>query len=169
MEVVIGEVSRYYIPHNLALVNAICSTSAGFFAFGYVKAYLHQRCNARLVWEMLFPDELYSGDYTFRAFSIPNAREIHIFVDCTETPDSVLWIILHELAHVDVDTSIFATAFRSTRRARNYATSDKVHEANNEEKLANFVADSIMENVLGIKGGYNRTWWRARVNRRMLQ
>lgn len=83
--------------------------------------------------------------------------------DLTETTQSLTWLLLHELAHVEVNqTSLLDAALRSIPRPKDYLTNDEAHEAWPEEQLANLVADRLSSR-LGSRPGLNRLWWRQRV------
>ena len=94
-------------------------------------------------------------------------RVANLFVDDTETRDSLLWGILHELAHLDMPSSaLLVFAYRSQPKSDDYHKDDDAHEANEEEQMANFVADRLGP-MLGIATGYDRRWWRTRVKAKL--
>lgn len=102
--------------------------------------------------------------YAFRAWSNPDGRA-HILADATETPQSIRWLVLHELAHLDlVSAPLLARAYRGIPKPENYLVDDEAHEARPEEQMANFVADQLAP-LLGSAPGYDRRWWRGRVER----
>lgn len=99
--------------------------------------------------------------YAFRAYARGNKAVL--FVDDTETRDSALWLLLHELAHLDLDNApLVHRAYRSIPKAADYLRDDGAHEAHAEEQLANLVADQVAP-ALGGRPGLDRLWWRRRV------
>lgn len=100
--------------------------------------------------------------YAFRAYS--RAGKARLFVDDTETPSSALWLMLHEMAHLDLPHSrLVSRAYRTYPRRADYLTTDEGHEAHPEEQLANLVATQQMRS-LGYRGpALDRLWWRRRV------
>jgi hypothetical protein len=124
---------------------------------------VHRDKLAKLWRETHGAEPLPAGRYAFRAWA--RGSNIHIVVDETETPQSVVWLLLHELAHTEVSRSrMLQHAFRSAPRDPAYMTSDAAHEAAPEEQLANRVADSFARQV-GSRPGLHRIWWRRRVDR----
>ncbi len=100
--------------------------------------------------------------FDFRAYARPSRTTL--FVDSTETQESATWLLLHELAHIELGRNkLLRQAFRSVPKPRAYLTSDTAHESHPEEQLANQVADSWAQQ-LGIRPGLNRLWWRRQVN-----
>lgn len=105
----------------------------------------------------------FPGYYAYRAYT--RGTTVTLFVDETETPESILWLLAHELAHVAVNGApMLHEALRSIPKPRDYLTSDEAHEAYPEEQLANLVADQWMV-ILGSQPGLDRLWWRKRVRR----
>jgi hypothetical protein len=105
----------------------------------------------------------FPGDYAFRAYTRGN--RVVLLSDATETPESLTWLLLHELAHVGVNASPYLQrAFRSRKRPAQYMTDDEAHERWPEEQLANHVADQLAPHF-GSRPGLDRLWWRARVRR----
>lgn len=103
--------------------------------------------------------------YAFRAYSRGNKSVV--FVDHTETPASAAWLLLHELAHVDLAASnLLHTAMRQIPKPPGYLTSDAAHESHPEEQLANRVATRMMPVLGHRRQALNRLWWRRRVRRR---
>jgi hypothetical protein len=103
--------------------------------------------------------------YAFRAWS-REGRAI-LFVDDTETKDSILWLLVHELAHLDLPHSrLLRSAYRDRVRHPDYLKNDQVHEADPEEQLANLVADEVVAR-LGRPSGLHRLWWRRRVDQKV--
>lgn len=100
--------------------------------------------------------------YAFRAYS--RDGQAVVFVDRTETPASALWVLLHEIAHLEVPASnMLETAFRNHPRRSDYLTSDEGHEAHPEEQLANFVATRTLIEMGLPSQQLDRLWWRKRV------
>jgi hypothetical protein len=103
--------------------------------------------------------------YAFRAYSRGNQSVL--FVDDTETPASATWLLLHELAHVDLaGARLVHRAYRSMPHPPGYLTTDEGHEAHPEEQLANATADRIFPQLGYPAQSLNRLWWRRRVNAR---
>lgn len=103
--------------------------------------------------------------YAFRAYSRGNKAVL--FVDDTETQASATWLLLHELAHLELPSaSLLYSAYRSIPKPPNYLTNDAAHESHPEEQLANHVATETMSK-LGLPGkALDRLWWRQRVRRK---
>jgi len=102
--------------------------------------------------------------YAWRGWATREPASIHIFVDETETAASILWLTLHELAHLELACApLLEQAYRGEPKSESYWQDDAAHEARPEEQLANFVADELAPR-LGSGPGYHRLWWRARVN-----
>jgi hypothetical protein len=101
--------------------------------------------------------------YPYRAVADRDLT-IRIFVDETETPESVKWLMLHELFHARVSaTPEVARALRSEPRPPGYPLDDDAHEALLEEQLANEYADMLAP-AFNTRPGLNRRWWRARTH-----
>ncbi len=105
--------------------------------------------------------------YAFRAWAEPRTGNVHVLVDNTETPESVTWLLLHELAHHELRASPFvAGALAQTIRHPRYMTDDDAHQADPEERIADWIATRWFRQL-----GYppplrrDRHWWRARVRR----
>lgn len=113
------------------------------------------------VWEADHPDRdyPYTDEYKFRAYQ--NGREAFIFVDDTETKDSVRWLIMHELTHMGLRTLPELWYEYQLKTPEDYDKTDEAHEADPEEMLANQVA----REYVGVN--YPRTWWRERVERKL--
>ena len=115
------------------------------------------------LWLRDFGNSPFPGLYAFRAFT----RDDHIRMlsDWTETPQSLTWLLIHELAHFAVNQEpLLDRALRSIPKPAKYLTDDHAHGEWLEEKLANAVADQLAPSV-GSSAGLNRLWWRRRVNR----
>jgi hypothetical protein len=109
------------------------------------------------------PDAPEAPPYAFRAWARPDGR-ITLLVDPTETYESALWLLIHELAHTDLRCAgLVSTSLRTLHpRDPAYLHDDGAHEADPEEKLANGVADRVMAHW-GLPTGLDRMWWRQRV------
>lgn len=106
--------------------------------------------------------------YQFRAWATPDLGRVTILVDRTETPLSVTWVLLHELAHHELRASPFvAGALEATVRHKAYMTSDRAHQADPEEKIADWVATRWFRR-LGFPRPWrlDRDWWRRQMRRR---
>jgi hypothetical protein len=112
------------------------------------------------------PEHPLGNKYPYRAVAqqrLGGGTDIRVFVDETETPDSVKWLVLHELAHVLVTAEpTLAETLRAQPRPPGYPHDDDAHEAVLEEKLANTFADRLAP-----VPGLDRRWWRKRVEHRM--
>lgn len=97
--------------------------------------------------------------YAYRGVN-SNGR-ITIIVDVSETPESIKWLLLHEMAHSAVEYTPFAKQLRAEPKPPGYPHDDDAHESVTEEKLANAVADTLAPRF-GTRPGLNRRWWRAR-------
>lgn len=70
--------------------------------------------------------------YHYRAFN--NGDNTTIYVDETETPESVRWVLLHEMAHATINRlPSVARHLRKDPKPKNYATDDHVHASVPEE------------------------------------
>lgn len=126
-----------------------------------VRVEIYPRYLVNTVWEKDHPCETYSKEYyAFRAYA--GKDYCRIFVDETETKDSVLWVMLHELAHIALATSPFL--FKGYRHLTpdDYHCSDDAHERDPEEQMANEIAMSWMDMLGYGKVSYPRHWWRNR-------
>lgn len=104
------------------------------------------------------------GTHGFRAYTRDHV--VKLFVDGTETRDSVLWLLHHELAHVGVtQTPGLVQSLRRAPREPGYPSRDDAHERHPEERHANAVADAWMMR-LGRSPGLDRLWWRRRTTAR---
>jgi hypothetical protein len=93
----------------------------------------------------------------YRAVAERNGTVL-LYVDETETKDSVKWLVLHELAHILVTAQpTLAETLRSQPRPSGYPKDDAAHEAVIEEQVANAYAD-----LLAPVPGLDRRWWRKR-------
>lgn len=98
-------------------------------------------------------------DYAYRG--VNTGGYVQIIVDASETPESVKWLLLHEMAHSAVECTPFVHQLRAEPKPKGYPWNDDAHEAVTEEKLANAVADTLAPRF-GTQPGLNRRWWRAR-------
>ncbi len=98
-------------------------------------------------------------EHSFRAWS-RDGRAV-LFVDRSETYQSALWLLLHELAHLDLMGSPLLTkAYRSIAKPKGYLSSDIAHESHPEEQLANLVATRVLGLIGHDPFAYDRLWWR---------
>lgn len=126
-----------------------------------VKVEIYPRHLVSKVWSQDHCDKPYEKDYyAFRAYA--GCDYCKIFVDETETKDSVLWVMLHELAHIALASSPFL--FKAYRHLTppDYFESDEAHESDPEEQMANCMALSWMDMLGYGKVNYPRHWWRQR-------
>ncbi len=101
------------------------------------------------------------SDYRFRAFN--SGKETMIYVDETETPASVKWLLLHEMAHASLNEWPEAAAIiRKEPKPKNYATDDDAHASVWEEQIADGCADHLAPSM-GTLPGLNRKWWRRKM------
>lgn len=120
------------------------------------------RSCVRLLWKRDMGLKPFPGFYAFRAYT--RDRDVVILSDWTETSQSLIWLLLHELTHVQVNnTPMLDRALRSIERPVNYLTSDEAHESWPEEKLANLSADQLAPRYAS-RPGLNRIWWRSRLS-----
>lgn len=111
------------------------------------------------------PTPVPGGTHGFRAYTRDHV--VKVFVDGTETRDSLLWLLHHELAHVGVtQTPGLVQSLRRAPREPGYPSQDAAHERHPEERHANAVADAWMLR-LGRPSGLDRVWWRHRVQSRV--
>ena len=114
------------------------------------------------IWQRDHGSPLPVDRYAFRAYA-RGGRAV-LFVDETETPASATWLLLHELAHLDLPNSrLLFRAYRSVDKPDGYLTDDVAHEAHPEEQMANLVADQVLPTLGYPAGRYDRLWWRRRV------
>lgn len=99
--------------------------------------------------------------YKFRAYT--SGTKATVFVDETETADSVLWVILHELAHMDMKASSYLYKAYTWATPEDYNESDEAHERDPEEQMANLVATKWLGKLGREEFCYSRPWWRSRV------
>jgi hypothetical protein len=104
------------------------------------------------------------GYYKFRAYT--SGTKATVFVDDTETPESLLWVILHELAHMEMRASRYLLKAYTAATPPDYNESDEAHERDPEEKMANFIATEWLGQLGYDKICYSRPWWRTRVDQK---
>jgi hypothetical protein len=149
--------AKRWVPPRAALDKLACSLSRDLEV-----EYWPRRLVGR-VWERDHGGEMLPVHrYAFRAYSRGNRAVL--FVDETETMPSATWLLLHELAHLDLTAApLVQQAYRSIPKPPGYLTTDAGHEAHPEEQLANAVANQILP-TLGLPAHrYDRLWWRSRV------
>lgn len=135
-----------------------------------VHVLLRPRADLAALWAWSHPDNPALPRlpaYAFRAWCIPSKNEIVILVDGTETPQSITWLLLHELVHRELRHSpLIAEALGRVRKPHNYLTSDDAHQAHPEERICDWIA-TIWYRKLGYAPPWrmDRRWWRARVRR----
>jgi hypothetical protein len=118
------------------------------------------RSLVRELWARDMGSKPFPGAYAFRAYT--RGCKVVLLSDATETAQSLVWLLLHELAHVQVnDRPLLEEAFRSTPRPPGYVSNDEAHEAWPEERFANQMADALAPSF-GSRPGLNRLWWRTR-------
>ena len=98
--------------------------------------------------------------YEFRAFT--RNGEANVFVDPTETPQSIAWLMAHELCHQIVENSpTINAAFNDAKPVDMKPSSDEFHYVDAEERFC----DGIATKLLGYRK--DRAWWRKRVASRL--
>jgi hypothetical protein len=147
-----------WVPEPDHLADLACSLTDD------VNVEIYPRADVARVWATEHQGAAMPVDrYAFRAFA--KGRRAILFVDSTETRDSVLWLLVHELTHLELPHSrLLFEVYRNRERHPDYLKSDEAHEADLEEQFANQIADAMMER-LGRPTGLHRTWWRERVQR----
>jgi len=98
--------------------------------------------------------------YSFRAYAGKDFCKI--FVDDTETRDSVLWVMLHELAHIALASVPYLFKGYRVQTPDDYWDSDDGHERDPEEQMANNMAITWMKTLGHEPFEYDRRWWRER-------
>jgi hypothetical protein len=103
-----------------------------------------------------------ANKYRYRA--VNNGSKTTIYVDGTETPESVKWLLLHEMTHATINRCTEAARIiRSQPKPKDYATNDEAHASVWEEQIANACADYLAPSMETYPG-LDRFWWRTRVN-----
>ena len=130
----------------------------------HVSVDVYHRSQLPGVWWAKTGRKLTHAPHSFRAWS--NDGHAVLLVDGTETPESIVWLLAHELAHIELGRScLLRRAYRSIPKPAAYLDNDDAHEAYPEEGVANQVADQIAP-LAGGRSGLNRRWWRRRVKGR---
>lgn len=94
--------------------------------------------------------------YSFRA--VTRGNRSYVLVDGTETPDSVAFLIAHELAHQALRKILgLKEALAEARPSSQTPWDDHFHEVDPEERYC----DGIAARILGT--WYDRDWWREQV------
>jgi hypothetical protein len=122
------------------------------------------RARAAEAWERWHPGRRYRrAPYAHRGWSNKRLGVAVLLVDPTETRQSILHGVAHELAHLDLrGTGITRLALRPKQDA--YWTTDAAHDGHPEEQLANLVATQTLRRLGRYDGrSYDRAWWRRRV------
>ena len=138
----------------------------GTWAWPGVQIHIHPRNDIKRIfrrdnrWEH-FPKK----PFPFRAWNVSDKDTIRIFVDETETPESVKWMVLHELGHSIVGHTPELRKMRKFPKPANYATSDEAHASVPEEQWCNAFADR-QAHAHGTRPGLDRVWWRKRLEAR---
>lgn len=137
----------WQIPHKYVIIHVFHRREAE--TIGWMKDWSGRRSER--------PDEPYSC----RGWC--GSNEIVVLYDETETPESIKWIILHELGHAVCNrTYMFDQAMSEENKIEGRTTyewkDDVGHEADSEERLVNRIATAWC-------GGQERArpWWRPRV------
>jgi len=100
-----------------------------------------------------------SRPYAFRAFTRGDTS--YVFTDGTETPDSVAWVIAHELSHQLVDDHPEVAQMLDASKPQDLnPAGDRFHQVDAEERLA----DGYATRLVGKR--YDRAWWRKRAPER---
>lgn len=94
------------------------------------------------------------GPYAFRGFT--RGPVSHLFVDYTETPRSITWLMAHELCHHTVHNNPTLHAAFNRAKPDLAPASDRFHEIDPHE----LYCDGIASNILGYR--LDRHWWRTR-------
>lgn len=115
----------------------------------------------------------FKGNNSYRALTHTKHKKTFIFLNDKETIDSILWVFLHELTHINILhneylNKICKTNFNKILVQNNIKTiqeyeskldDDNFHELFMEEQLANNFATEI------IGFNYNRIWWRNQLKK----
>ncbi len=139
-------------------------TLATWMARDDVRLHYWPRTRLRDVWRRTHGgrDVPVSRPYAFRGWA--SGSDIHILVDWTETAASIVWLTLHELAHVELACApLIAQAYRNMPKSSRYLCDDEEHDARPEEQMADLVADELAA-LVGGTPGLNRRWWRRRAD-----
>lgn len=96
-----------------------------------------------------------AAPYAFRAVTV-SGRPSLVFVDGTETRDSIEWLIAHEMTHQAIALRPGLKGALLARRPGGDPASDAYHALDPEEK----VCDDVATRLRGVR--YDRAWWRRR-------
>ena len=99
---------------------------------------------------------------SIRAWANKETRNAYIFIDASETRDSVIWLMGHELGHLELRRAPLVELSVTVPRGPEYLATDAGHEAAPEEQLVNQVGASVVELLTGRRQMLDRHWWRAR-------
>jgi hypothetical protein len=100
-----------------------------------------------------------SEAWAFRAKAFDHG-DSHVLVDATETPESVAWLMAHELSHQVVFQNPKFRAQLDARRPRDLdPASDAFHAVDPQELWCDHQATQIFGRRL------DRAWWRRRTPR----
>lgn len=125
---------------------------------------IHPRAALPAVWAREHGGRPLNRDpWSFRAWAVKAQRRVFFFVDETETPQSVLWGLLHELGHLDLTGAGVVQAAVIYPRTASYMDTDEGHEADPEEQLVNWAALHLLGKLGYEPRTYDRHWWRQRV------
>ncbi len=94
--------------------------------------------------------------YSFRAFS--RGRESHLFADASETPESIAWLMAHELGHQLLKKApvVKEAMADATVEGEFHPASDEFHRVDPEERFVDGLATRLIGQRL------DRDWWRER-------
>ena len=122
------------------------------------------RSRAREAWERHHPGKTFQREpYSFRAWSNKKAKLAVLLVDELETRQSALWLLCHELGHLELNHApLLRRAYKQKKKA-SYWTSDAGHEAHPEEQMANLVGTRTLARLGHPAVQLDRPWWRKRV------
>jgi len=132
--------------------------------------------NATLKEDYWAADEYYQtmpfpGQDVFRAWNDYEDKTVIVFVDEAETDESIFWLIIHEIMHIEIRSGwllLYSGLYREVeKKARKLDLSfggylnlirrdDDLHESDPEEEICNRVATSLIGKDCG------RKWWRSR-------
>lgn len=95
------------------------------------------------------------GPYAFRALTRGDVS--HVFVDETETPESIAWLSAHELAHASLAKRDDVRQILELAAPRDAGPHDDLYHRLDPEEVW---ADGIATNLFGKR--LDRSWWRKR-------
>lgn len=125
-------------------------------------AEIHPRASLSRLWAAQRPGRAI-GACQVRAWARKAERDVFIFVDRSETPASVLWLLGHELGHLELRRAPLLELAVDVPQAPDYLTSDAAHEADPEEQACNAVGTAVLGLLTGRPRALDRLWWRRRV------